>query len=235
MERVSLPDFVALLKNLKGMLLVDAERELSEQAVKWLVSKFRYRRIGIDPAVLEEASGKAKRLLTRKVFVPLPFPSKSIADFCKSFLQDGLARQVVLASCYVIPGIVAGSEQWRAFEEFACWKMESTAPLPDVEVKRNLRIVGYAILDFHMEVSSKAYEALLEGKLRDLLSERAEISRKDGEKRFWRLKQEGEEEKRVVVAYLDPLRKAKREKLPQKLRTEEVRLALGIVPAFVFQ
>ena len=69
----------------------------------------------------------------------------------------------------------------------------TSSTLMETEVKRNIRLVNYAIIDFYTETIKFAKERNLE--------KRREIVKKDL-KRFWRLK----EGKGVAVIYVDVLK-----------------------------
>jgi hypothetical protein len=118
----------------------------------------------------------------------------------------------------VNPLLVIGRESYGILEKLVAWTLSSTAELPDIEIKRNTRIIGYAILDFHEKITMETYRTLKNLKLRlleskeaimeeifGLVKKRRELAQKDGEHRFWRLREEGKLEERVVIAYLDIL------------------------------
>ena len=137
--------------------------------------------------------------------------------------------------------------------------MRSTAELTETEVKRNLRIIGYAMTDFHNENAGQAYESLKGiaekilrkedlSKVREeserLMEKRKKIAQDDGEKRFWRLRQLGEEKERIVIAYLDvmPLiSKILLQKNSSRLvnfiakSTVNLSMALSLIPTFILQ
>ncbi len=50
---VSFSRYATLVKNLRGVLIVDPDDELVPNILRWLSRRFRYRLVGVPPKVLE--------------------------------------------------------------------------------------------------------------------------------------------------------------------------------------
>jgi len=264
-EAVNLPRYVSLLKNLRAVIFFDPSK-IPKDELGWIKRKYRYRSIGISQALLEALPNETKLFFDSKPFKVLDHPVSETKELTEIVSKHRKGEPVyifdslVLASCYVNPILVLRRDSFQLFEPFASWHMTSTAELPDLEIKRNLRIVSYAILDFHEKNIRKAYEFLTKisrkiqksekltkadiDEINSFMLERSRLAQKDGEQRFWRLKEEGKERERLVIAYLDPLVALtdilKEKEVPDLIEfilksTPNLSMALSLVPAFIFQ
>ena len=265
MEAVNLPRYVSLLKNLRAIIFLDPTKKVPVEEIKWLRKKYRYRSIGIAQSLLSALNSEIRESFMKKPFETLKFPLQEIEQFVRTVLSveleipEYVIESLILASCYVNALVVLGRESFPVLRRFVAWEMKSTAELPENEVKRNLRIVGYAILDFHDKVIAEAYKTLKETseiinkekdfrkarrKLEKLIDKRRKMAEMDGEKRFWRLRQAGKEEERTVIAYLDVvpliseiLIQKRDEKLISFIceSTPNLGMALSLTPTFILQ
>lgn len=265
MEAINLPRYVSLLKNLRAIAFLDPKVKVPVEEIKWLRKKYKYRNIGVAQSLLTALNAEIKEYFAKKPFEILKAPLSEIVQFIEiiSSLKPEIPRYIfetlTFSSCYVNALIILGRESFSVLEPFTAWEMKSTAELPEKEVKRNLRIVGYAILDFHDKVIKEAYKTLKEAseiikesrgfdkarkKLEKLIDKRKKIAKKDGEKRFWRLRQIGEERERTVIAYLDMvpliseiLAKKEAEMLIDFIykSSQNISMALSLTPAFILQ
>ena len=242
MEAVNLPRYVSLLKNLRAIIFLDPTKKVPVEEVKWLRKKYRYRSIGIAQSLLSALNSEIRESFMKKPFEILKFPLPEIEQFVRTVLSvkleipEYVIESLILASCYVNALVVLGRESFPVLRLFVAWEMKSTAELPENEVKRNLRIVGYAILDFHDKVIAEAYKTLKESS--EVMAEM------DGEKRFWRLRQAGKKEERTVIAYLDVIPLISEiliQKRDEKLisficgSTPNFSMALSLTPTFILQ
>jgi len=265
MEAVNLPRYVSLLKNLRAIIFLDPTKKVPVEEVKWLRKKYRYRSIGIAQSLLSALNSEIRESFMKKPFETLKFPLPEIEHFVRTVLNvelevpEYVIESLILASCYVNALVVLGRGSFSVLRRFVAWEMKSTAELPENEVKRNLRIVGYAILDFHDKVIAEAYKTLKETseiinkekdfrkarrKLEKLIEKRRKMAEMDGEKRFWRLRQAGKEEERTVIAYLDVVPLISEiliQKIDEKLisficgSTPNLGMALSLTPTFILQ
>ena len=264
-EFLNLPRYVSLLKNLRTVAFLDPNVHFPLEEVKWLKRKYRYRNVGISERLLMALKDEAKEFLLGKPFEALEPPLSEIESFIKTILEIEpevpayVVESLILTSCYVNALVVLGRDSFSILEPFVIWAMRSTAELTEIEVKRNLRIIGYAITDFYNENAGQAYETLREtaekirgkedlGKVREelerFMEKRRKLARNDCEKRFWRLRQPSEEKERIVIAYLDVmplLLKILLQKDSSKLvnfiakSTLNLSVALSLIPTFILQ
>ena len=262
---LNLPKYVSLLKNLRAVVFLNPKLPLPSNEVNWLKRKYKYRNVGISKSLLAAIKPEEKEVFSKKPFRIVESPMAEIDNFIRIIsksnagIPEYIVESVIVSSCYVSPIVVLGRSSFQVLSQLAAWSLKSTAELPEMEVKRNLRIIGYAILDFHEKVTMQAYKALKEiakkvksgenaenfvGDMEELLKKRMETAQKDGEKRFWRLRQTGGEEERVVIAYLDVLpliSKILFQEESQELAdfiarsTVNLSMALSLVPTFILQ
>lgn len=261
---MSLPRFISLLKNVRMLVYADPSIPLKKKEVEWIVKKHRYRSVGVSPILLESFEEEERKEFGKKPFVALSHPFKEterLVELLSSF-EKGVPAYfwdtLVLSSCYVCPILFVGRESFESVRNLAVCTMTSTSSLPEVEIKRNLRIIGYAVLDFHEKLTSEAYDkfvsaskSVLEGigieRVDKWVENRMRVISKDGEHRFWRLKEKGEAEERPVISYFDltPIllkalheldrREAKELILFISKLPAECKIALGATVSFVFE
>jgi hypothetical protein len=265
----NLPRYVSLLKNLRAVVLLDHAASIPENELKWVARKYRYRSIGVSLKLLKNLPDETRAFFVKKPYTVLHAPLVEIETFSElvsaydvespSYVVDSL----ILASCYVNPILVLGRETYRILEPFVACSVKSASELPDLEIKRNLRIIGYAILDFHEKVTREAYVAVrkaatkITGKelkeVEKTIEKRRELAREDGRRRFWRLRREEKEGERPVIAYLDlfptickalkEISETRPDELSPAFRlishiarsTSNLSMALSLIPAFVLQ
>jgi len=264
-EFLNLPRYASLLKNLRGVVFLDPHVEFPVEEVRWLKRKYRYRSLGISESLVNALKDEEREFFLEKPFEILKPPLLEIENFIKIILEVAgeapiyVVESLILTSCYVNALVVLGRDSLSTLNPFIIWAMRSTSELTEIEIKRNLRLIGYAIIDFYNENARQAYDVLKEtaekirekeesekiGELLDrFLDERKRLAGSDGEKRFWRLRQTGKEEERIVVCYLDMIPLISR----ILLRKESIRLAnfiyqstlnlsmaLSLIPTFILQ
>jgi len=239
--------------------------QLPLEEIEWFKRKYRYRNVGVSESLIMALKAESREFFLKKPFEILKSPLLEIENFTRTILEiepevpEYVVESLVLASCYVNALVVLGRDSLSILNPFIAWAMKSTAEIPEAEVKRNLRIVGYAIMDFHNENTRRAYEILKEiaekirekkdfdetgRELEKLMEERRRLAQKDGEKRFWRLRQAGDEREKIVVAYLDILPLISRILLRRNSSrlvgfiaesTLNLSMALSLIPTFVLQ
>jgi len=201
---------------------LDPNASLPEEELKWLSRKYRYRNIGVSKLLFANLAESVKAVFAKKPFVTLSAPLDEIETLTRlisnyrSSIPSYVFDSIIMASCYVNPMLIIGRESYGVLERLATWALHSTCELPDIEVKRNTRIIGYAILDFHEKTTAKTYEILHDvvsrlsesentaiREIYEIVEERKKLAQKDGEHRFWRLREKGKLAERVVIAYLD--------------------------------
>ena len=212
--------YAAIVKNLRGVIYWRGE---SKDKLDWLLSRFKYRSLGVPPS----SPGK---LPERKILIKLAYPAQAVmeaASLLSDFMPPQAAEALCLASAYVSPIMVV--EGLEDFREAVIKTVRTSASLDERGWRLHMRIANYTTLDFYAWSTENALRALRGNRLIEALRERAQKAAED-EKRYWRLKPG---EGRVFLAYLDPLRAV----FNAGLRDEFLRLgddaasALGIVAA----
>ena len=211
-----------LVKNLRGILYTQQPEEAAK-ALPWLRRKFQYRNLGIGPLIAErlEAAGIQKSL-SKKPFVLLPRPSEGVEhglSLLETEMEAAFAEALFLASFFVCPILLLDAQAAETWKEHALVRFPAP-PLNDLEAKRHLRILDYAILDAHAYSADRSATALQSAlallqkrqkaqaldTLDQALEEQRRFAEKDGTQRFWRFR-EGEAPATVdTVFYFHPLR-----------------------------
>lgn len=253
--RVDLHAFLSILKNVKGCIFFDYDLEgkfIDE--IGWLSKRFKYRNLGYAQSLMQAARDGERDLISRKPFIELPYPIDEIMEFRNLLTElfNGMEIEIdtlILASVYVTPVIIVGIESLEKLDKFIVYRKGSTAMLDERELKRNIRLVNYAIIDFHNMMGLDALSSLkkyAEEKdtnfLGKVVENRRKIIEEDCEKRFWRLNIEGTVEERDVIIYLDiytplcmQLIKGRKGKILEFMgkASQSIAAALSSIPAFV--
>ncbi len=226
MMRLGISEYLALVKNLRGMVYFEDEEEL----LNWVRNRFKYRNLGI-PASLKPF------IKVKKPFVPVDYPFDSLLrlrDVAEKALKADLKfiDSLILASCFVSPLLLIGKEAVDKVVNYAVSVVNTRLDMRIQDWKLHLRIADYSILDLYAWCTSHSRK-LWEGyDLGNFIDERKEVIEKD-ERRYWRLGR-GRGKERPFLAYLDLVQYLINDldgllELPK----EETVLALAIVPAVV--
>ena len=232
---VSLSRYAALVKNLRGVVVFIPGDDIGEH-VEWLVRRFRYRNVGVPPALVEHLDSK---LLSGKPFVQLSYPAENLISFAQRIaavedVEPLIVEAAVLASIYVSPLLALGGSVAECLERLAVDSVESKVLLDDRGWRLHLRIADYTVLDFYQWSSGHA-EALWNPHVdvKSFAEERAERIAKD-KKRYWRL-QRGEESPWKFMHYIDLAQRASRKlellEIVRSFNREIVSAALAIEAA----
>ena len=231
--------YAAIVKNLRGILLIEVGEKASEALVGWLVQRFRYRNIGIPPALFEHHKDFFEGY-KGKPFIELAYPVKTLHKLTKLVVKEfavieEAAEAVVLASTYVSPIIALGKGSFEKLEPLKVEEVESKVELQDRDWKLHFRIADYTVLDFYqwsLENARRLWEKDVDLEL--LKHERKERIKKD-KRRYWRL-QKGETSfpfllyldlAQLAAEHANFLRKLKR------LPPEEALAGMGIITAVI--
>ena len=248
-----------LVKNLRGVLYAQQVKEAGK-TLPWLRRKFQYRNLGIGPLMKErfEAAG-IQESLSKKPFVFLSHPSEGVGiglSLLESEVEPAFAEGLLLASFFVCPLLLLGGQAAETWKAHALVYLPAP-PLNDLEAKRHLRILDYAILDAHAYSADRSAAALQTAvdllhkrqrtealdALDQALEEQRKFAEKDGTQRFWRFR-EGESSTLMdTVFYFHPLlflrnRLRRARSIPKELLAMLERFAseadpyCSLVPAF---
>ncbi len=198
--------YAAIVKNLRGVVLLDLREEGVLDSIKWLSKRFRYRNLGLTPTIVERFKERLADMMNGKPFRALVYPVKSIEKLVAELEEAGLSREVgellILASTYISPAILVGESYRKDLEKLAADVVKVCRELNVREWKLHLRIADYTVLDFYEEAVDEALRALEEPSLVErLLEERKERIATD-KRRYWRISCE---DGRPFLYYIDNL------------------------------
>ncbi len=188
--QVSFSMYAALVKNLRGMLIIDPNDDLVPNVLRWLSRRFRYRLVGVPPKVLNELRSRGLNLT--KQLRPIHYPNKELLNLVNYLvselgINEYVAEGAVLASAYVSPALSFSTSINEEVVKLATYVVNSRVKLNNQYIKLHMRIADYSILDAY-ESDVELIRRLWTGKLsyeEFIRSKEAEV-RKDA-KRYWRL------------------------------------------------
>ena len=215
-EKISFYNYAAIVKNLRGVIYWKGKEDLG-----WLLSRFRYRYLGVPPSL-------ERIILKRKNLVLLSYPNDIILKVKELFsrvLMEEIAEVLCLASTYISPVITDNMDDFR---DLIITEVKTTKELTDKDWKLHIRIADYTILDFYTWSTNNAKESVKSGELEEALRERKEEIEKDI-RRYWRIV---EDEGRIFLAYVDPLAILHKHNLVEEFKSlgEDAFATMGIMP-----
>lgn len=163
-----------LVKNLRGVVYF-SKTPSPKNELNWLKRKFKYRDLGVSESLQSEF--RWKKLFT------LP----KIDD-------DPVLDSLLQASSFICPLIVLKEQSLKDFGNAVIASLKTMEALNDKDLKFNLRLVSYSIIDFYMKSIELAAKSDMKGRIK--------LAEKDL-KRFWRIKADANG--KTLVAYIDPL------------------------------
>jgi len=236
--------FVATVKNLRGVVLVNSSDKNAVEKISWLIKRFRYRNLGIPPSLYSRRD--LKEYFSKGPFIELVYPINSIRSFVEKLWNITgypleLIESLVLSSIYVSPLLIAGSEYIRLLEDIAYTSIQVCRELSNNEWKLHLRIADYTILDMYREKIGEAVDVIkyLKGNkwrsIKEVLDNRMKRVEKDT-KRYWRIVCKDEEGSlKKFLLYIDLLNLLVELSRRGSFKLEDLRedysIALSIVPA----
>ncbi|MCS7369365.1 MAG: hypothetical protein NDF57_06625 [archaeon GBS-70-058] len=197
--------YAALVKNLRGVVLLDPEEEGALESVKWLSKRFKYRNLGLTPSLYGEYHNKLKEFIG-KPFRELTYPIKAIETLVEKLtiksLRKEIAELLAFSSTYISPAIIIGEKYRSELESKAVETVKISRELNLAEWKLHLRIADYSVLDFHEKCIEEALQAIEKPHItKTILNDRRGRIIKD-KKRFWRvLSDQG----KPLIYYIDNL------------------------------
>lgn len=200
----SLPRYLTLAKNVRGLAVYDPDRPPDREFFTWLSRKHQYRNVGFAPYLLD--GHPDVDVAGYKTFEAVEFPFdhlEEFADACDPPAPDWAFESLVLASAHATP-LFVHAPALTAYEDLSVWELETESGLEADQVLRHMRIAGYASLDFLEGMAGRGREAVLEDAVAAERERRIEVAREDGEERFWRLLEDVEPED-WVGGYADAL------------------------------
>jgi len=188
--------YAAIVKNLRGVVLVDLDDENSRSRVKWLIRKFRHRDLGLPPCIVERYKDKLSSYLNGNPFRELVYPIPLLYNLVHVFEAKGFSRELVealiLSSTYISPLLVLTAKYLNDIDHMCIEKVKTCKELDDSSWKLHLRIADYTILDMYekcIEENIKVLNLLKSNiveEVNNVLEERITRVKKD-KKRYWRI------------------------------------------------
>ncbi len=244
MSTVSFSRYAALVKNLRGVILVDPSDELTPNYLRWLSRRFRYRVVGLSPIVKE---GLRRHGLTpTKQVKSLNYPSEDLALLTKdlsselSRFSEEVIESAILASAYISPLLVFSDVYVKEVEKLSIHIVKSSIKLNNQLIKLHMRIADYSILDYYDENLSIIEDLWRGVSFEEFVSKREELAVRDS-RRYWRLGGEGVKavkyEPHTFLAYVDLIAKGVGgegfKHIAESFSFESVGAGLALVPAVV--
>jgi hypothetical protein len=198
--------YAALVKNLRGVLLLVPGEEGVRDRIEWLKKRFHYRNLGLTPST---DTTRYKDLLEARIFRRLYYPVEEFMDLVGIMVSTGLdrllAEAIVFSSIYISPLFLLTSKYNGFIEKYSLGVIRTCKDLGVNDWKLHMRIADYTILDSYEDMVDLSLEYI--GKIDDrearekIIGSRREYVEHDM-KRYWRIKcGEG----RAFLYYLDPL------------------------------
>ena len=191
--------YISLLKNLRGIIFGGAD-EGEGESIKWLLKHFRYRELGVPPALWDKIPQRGK---IRHIEYPFPDCEQSIEVLSRSADANfSVVESIGFSSIFAAPLLLLSQKSAEMVRKFALYVFRAEVPENDRDMKRNIRLCDYAMTDLYERSVEQANRVLSgEIKVEDAIISRRTMAKEDGRKRFWRLG-DGTQGKPFVL-YLD--------------------------------
>jgi len=189
--------YAAIVKNLRGVILLQEVNQDVASILKWLAERFKYRDIGIPYSMSTELPEDLK-----KYFIELHYPMRKL-DFIEKVIRNiygfnlNLSRALVISSIYIAPLMNIDYAYDEEFEKISIADIYVGSALDNKSWKLHFRIADYTILDFYRLAVEEAMDIIRILKSSEnnidhtyidrVLDERANRISKDI-KRYWRIK-----------------------------------------------
>ncbi|MDK6028189.1 hypothetical protein QPL79_02265 [Ignisphaera sp. 4213-co] len=192
---MSFAKYAAIVKNLRGVVLIDFEEDGAWKSLKWLISRFKYRNLGLTPSIIKRYGDKLRNYLNRNPFKELVPPTNAIQMLIEKLYEASkfpyeIVELLVFSSTYISPAMVIGS---RYVEYVKRLSVDGISVCKDLDVnswKLHMRIADYTILDFYEECINEILKIIEQGVSKQVL-EHIAILRKSriekDKKRYWRI------------------------------------------------
>lgn len=227
---MSFAKYAALVKNLRGVVLFDPSEPGVESSLGWLVKRFRYRNLGVTPALLGKHRVRLAEHLGGRPFRELILPVPSL-ESVPGVLADALeapaelVELIVYASAYISPAMLIGERYLEEASRLAVGSVRVCKEMDTASWKLHLRIADYTALDFYEKCVDEAFSILNGADPQPVLKSRGERVKRDM-KRYWRI---ACPEGRPLLFYVDNLKLAVEAGVHKRLELEAA-AALSIVP-----
>uniref|UniRef100_A0A7J3X842 Uncharacterized protein n=1 Tax=Thermofilum pendens TaxID=2269 RepID=A0A7J3X842_THEPE len=227
---MSFAKYAALVKNLRGVVLLNPHEEGALESFEWLVKRFKYRNLGVTPSLVSSAGSLLARYLggkpLRELTLPVPALSPLPRELASAMsLPLEVAETLVYASSYVSPALLVGSSYLDHLTRVAAGVVRACKEMGLQSWKLHLRIADYTALDFYEKCVDEALSAIEGADPQPILEARARRVEKDA-KRYWRIMCDSGE---VFLVYVDNLSLAAQAGIVRRVERDAA-AALSIVP-----
>jgi hypothetical protein len=227
---LSFAKYAAVVKNLRGVVLLNPREEGALRGLEWLVKRFKYRNLGVPPSLVDSAGslltkylgGKPLRELALPVAALKPLPER-LAGSLRLPLE--VAELLVYASSYISPALLIGRSYLEHLTSLAAGVVKVCKEMDTQSWKLHLRIADYSVLDFYEQCVDEALSVIEGAEPLPLLEARSERVRRDA-RRYWRVACDSGE---VFLVYVDNLSLAFQAGLHRGVERDAA-AALSIVP-----
>ncbi len=225
--------YAAVVKNLRGILLFDADEKGVKGLLDSVVRRFKYRNVGVSPSMLDRRMDCFEEHLGGKPFVELAYPVKGLIKLTRLIesefgVERIVAEGVVLASVHVSPILGVGKNVIDLLEPLEVDRVESRVELKPRDLKLHMRIADYSVLDLYQWSVEGARRLWHVRDPHELVRERRERIAGD-KRRYWRL-QRGDTSPSPFLLYVDPVQRVTSSKsfLKRLRRLPEEETAAGL-------
>lgn len=234
--------YAAIVKNLRGVVALNLEEEGSWEKIKWLIRKFRYRNIGLPPAIVEKHRKSLEKYLRGNPFIELAYPTQELEKLpsllaSTTRIPIELAEALVLSSTYISPLLVASRVFMDVLSRIAVDKVLACREIDDNSWKLHLRIADYSVLDMYKErvfelLRAVENNSLDEDTVEEIMGKRRRDVARD-KKRYWRITCDQGKPFLVYIDLLTTIVKntSMREVIELIKRDKELIAGLAVVPA----
>ncbi|MEM3964559.1 MAG: hypothetical protein QXL98_02305 [Thermofilaceae archaeon] len=193
--------YAALVKNLRGVVLLNPNEEGALDTVKWLSKRFKYRNLGLTPSSVKALGGRVFRPF-RELTYPVKPLEALVASLCRRGMPPEISELLVFASSYASPALLVGSTYVSALEEIKVDEVRVCGNLSVSDWKLHLRIADYTVLDMYDVCVEEALTVLRDPSvLPRITAGRRERVAKD-KRRYWRIACESGS---PLIIYIDNL------------------------------
>ncbi len=232
--------YASIVKNLRGIVYIEELGDSVWNIIRWLIRRFRYRDLGLPPAIYRKYRDQLGDYMDGKPFRSLVYPIndlRGLVDILSRDIAYDVIESIVFSSIYISPMLVIGDHVHKLISDLGMDHVFIKDELDDRSWKLHLRIADYTILDMYRECVLEGLEAircLRENDvncIRKIITKRRDRVARD-KKRYWRI---SSGEGRVFLTYIDPLEilfnRVKHDKTVINKLLDDYASGLAIVPA----
>lgn len=185
-NNISLPRHLVLSNNVRGLAVYSPDKPPDKEVFTWLSRKHQYRNVGIPHSLMEHPTVD---LDSYKTFIEMQLPNdalETLQDAIPDTAPKWVVEALLTASAYIVP-LFIHSDALESFAPFTTARLETVGELPEEQVLRHMRILGYGMLDLYEETTESGWNALQQADTHSEIAKRQSVARDDIEDNCWRL------------------------------------------------